>query len=116
MVFDNKGNPRQEICSTCQPEEFAEKFMDPSDRRPHWGEEVYPNLYKVSTVDGVLRAKDELIQDTVDQWKQTPQDEAEAKKRATRRTQAMTPDEIARACQWGDAVLSPVLEARHRQA
>jgi alkylhydroperoxidase/carboxymuconolactone decarboxylase family protein YurZ len=101
-------------CNVCRPEEFAEKFSDPTDRVIHEGSYAYPHLYKMGS-DGVLRAKDELIADTWDQWERSPQEDAENEKRRTRNTTPMTPAEIAAAKAWGEKVLKPQLQARRKQ-
>lgn len=110
VVFDVRNNPVLEECQACAPEHFAEPFAAPSDRRVHEGIDVYPNLYKQGA-DGVYRAKDELIQDTVDQWEVNgDEEEKKDRKRRTRRTDPMTPDEIKNAKEWGEKCLRPKLQ------
>jgi hypothetical protein len=115
VIFDERNSKRAEECAVCHPENFSDAFMAPSDRRLWWGQEVYPNRYKLGS-DGILHASDELIQDTVDQWSHSYEDELKEKKRATRNTVAMTPEEIKEAVEWGEKVLRPSIEKQQAQA
>ncbi len=110
-VFDEKGNVRSEVCPSCSPEQFEGGVTDPSDKKIYSGPQAMPNLY-TRDAEGTYHAKDELISDTVQNWDHGPTAKAEAKKRATRRTEPLTAVELARANRWGKEVLAPLLEAR----
>jgi hypothetical protein len=96
----------RERCSHCAPEDFAEPFRDPSDQKVYSGPEAFPHLYKRDR-NGVLQAKDELLADTAELWDGGPTERARRLKQQTRRTEAMTPEEIAQARKWGEQVLGP---------
>jgi hypothetical protein len=94
-VLMAKGNVLLEnpitTCAKCAPGEFSEPFV--IDRLVT-GPEAYPHLYKKGA-DGVYRPTDEFRQDTEDQiTKPGPSQEAVERKRATRRTTPLTPEEI----------------------
>jgi hypothetical protein len=116
VEYDERGQRLREYCVECRPEQFADQpVTDPSDKKIYVGPEAMPNMYYRGT-DGVLRAKDELLQDTLDILRRDPDAEAEkraiAKKRATRRTRPLTRSEIEAADRWGREVLIPRLEGR----
>lgn len=90
-----KGNVLLEkaitTCAKCAPGEFSAPF---SIDRLVTGPEAYPHLYK-KDADGIFRPTDELRQDTEDQiTKPGPTAEAVERKRVTRRTTPLTPEEI----------------------
>ena len=104
-----------EVCPKCDPVRFAGvKVTDPSDRKIWAGTEVEPERYYDADSEGVMRAKDELRQDTWDAMKIDEEEEARELKRKTRRTTPMTPSEIAAAENYGKTVLRPVIEAGKR--
>jgi hypothetical protein len=109
ITFDNRGSVVLERCPSCAPEEFREPFRDPTDTRIYAGPEAMPNLYKRDR-EGVYQAKDELIADTAALWDGGPTERALAHKRATRRTEPMTPEEIAQSRKWAEQVLAPAIE------
>jgi hypothetical protein len=90
------------------------KVTDPSDRKIWAGTEVEPERYYDADSEGVMRAKDELRQDTWDAMNIDEEEEARELKRKTRRTTPMTPSEIAAAENYGKTVLRPVIEAGKR--
>lgn len=98
----------RETCSHCAPEDFAEPFRDPSDLKIYSGPEAFPHLYKRDRND-VFQAKDELLADTAALWDGGPSERARRHKEQTRRTDPMTPEEIARAKKWGEQILAPAL-------
>jgi hypothetical protein len=108
ITYDEKGAAREEICPGCAPMAFDEPFRVPSDNRIYSGPQAMPHLYKRGA-DDVFRAKDELIQDTVDLWDKGPTERAREHKARTRRTGSLTPAEIAASKHWGEQVLAPVV-------
>lgn len=84
-------------CPSCAPQSF-EKFSNPSDQKIWMGYEAHPNEY-IRTQNGYdrkpeYRAEQEerLSQPTEDE--RSAQERVAAKKRATRRTDAMKPEEL----------------------
>jgi hypothetical protein len=115
-TFDQHGKQLQEICPHCAPQALDEPMRVPSDEKLYTGPQAYPHLYKQSA-DGVYRAKDELIADTAALWDKGPHEEAKARKRATRRTEPLTPEEQRKANEWAKNVLEPAIAiARTREA
>jgi hypothetical protein len=108
LTFDRRGDVVFERCPNCAPEEFAEPFRDPTDTRIYAGPEAMPHLYSRDS-EGVYHAKDELIADTAALWDGGPTERALAHKRATRRTEPMTPEEIAQSRKWAEQTLTPAL-------
>jgi hypothetical protein len=108
VTFDRHGTALFERCPSCAPEDFREPFRDPTDTRIYAGPEAMPNLYKRDR-DGVYQAKDELIADTAALWDGGPTSRALAHKRATRRTEPMTQEEIAQSRKWAEQTLTPAL-------
>lgn len=116
-IFPEDGGQRDE-CPHCTPETF-EKFTAPSDKKPWMGWEAHPNEYeKRYDKDGLIydrkpeyRAEQEekLAQATAGEVE--AQRLAEAKKRATRRTQPMDPIELAAAMRRAEEVASFVQAA-----
>jgi hypothetical protein len=108
------------VCPTCEPSEFAEAFIAPSDNKIWLGPEVYPTLYK-RDAEGKYHAKDELIADTVAIMQSDPDAEAVAKWRAmrerTRRVSPMTEAEI-KAAETGPLAnaLRDALEEQRKEA
>jgi hypothetical protein len=98
----------RERCPHCAPGEFDEPFRNPTDNRIYAGPQAFPKLYKRDKKD-VYQAKDELIADTAALWDGGPTERARRHKQQTRRTEPMTPDEIAAAKRWGEQVLAPLL-------
>jgi len=93
--FDARGDVLTETCEHCSPAQ--ERFRDPSDRRLWESTEVEPHRYYPKDENGVMRAKDELVQDTYDGLNnngKSDDDEWMIAKRKNRRTQPLTPDEI----------------------
>ena len=101
----------KEVCPACKPEVFqGVKVTAPSDKKIWDGYEVEPERYYSRDGENVVRAKDELRQDVWDEFNRDPDEEARAKKRATRRTEPLSATEIENANAWGQNVLRPVLE------
>ena len=102
--WSDKGVHLPDECPNCAPQTFA-KFTAPSDKKIHMGFEAHPNEYeKRYDADGVFYIrKPEYRAEQEDRLKQQPSDEleaqarAETEKRATRRTDPMTEDELAAA-------------------
>jgi hypothetical protein len=109
VIFDGRNRKVAEECQVCRPENFHDAFAVPSDRHPWEGYQVYPHLYKMGA-DGILHAKDELIQDTWDQWKVNGAEELRQEERKKRRGKPMTEDEIAAAKVWGEQCLRPAID------
>lgn len=107
IFFDAKGKTREE-CRACHPENFQEPF-DATNRIVS-GPEAMPNMYTKDS-DGVYRAKDELLADTVAMWDKGPTEQAKEHKRANRRTAPLTQDEIDASVRWGNEVLRPHLQS-----
>ncbi len=104
-----------EVCPSCAPEKFQSvKVTDPSDRRIWAGHEAEPQKYYDADGEGVKRAKDELRQDIWNEWNGDEDEQMREQKRRTRRTAPMTPEEIARAENYGRTVLRPALEEAKR--
>ena len=104
-----------EVCPGCAPESFAGvKVTDPSDRRIWAGHEAEPDKYYAADDEGVKRAKDELRQDVWNEWEKDHDELERQKKRRIRRTEPMTPDEIAAAENYGRNVLRPMIEEAKR--
>jgi hypothetical protein len=110
VTFDLKGNPVRERCQNCAPEEFDTAFRMPTDQRIYSGPDAMPNRYKLSK-DGILHATDELVADTAALWEDGPTARAKTHKMKTRRTDPLTPEEIAANRRWGDEVLAPFIRA-----
>ena len=108
VTFDQKGDPVLERCQHCAPEEFDDPFRMPTDQRIYTGPEAYPNRYKRDRND-VFQATDELIADTAALWDEGPTARAVKQKARTRRTDPLTPDEIAASKRWGEQVLAPII-------
>jgi hypothetical protein len=98
----------RERCSHCAPEEFAEPFSDPTDKKIYSGPQAFPHLYKRDAND-VFQAKDELLADTAALWDGGPTERARRLRQATRRTDPMTAEEIEQSRKWGEEMLAPVL-------
>lgn len=93
--YDEHGDFIGEDCVACNPALFQDKFRDPSDRRMWDSYEVEPERYYPKDANGIARAKDELRQDTLEGLRGVDEDEEwREKKRKTRRTEPLTPDEI----------------------
>jgi hypothetical protein len=114
-TYDEHGDLSAEFCPTCKPELFEGAFIAPSDQKIWPGHEAMPNLYKRGA-DDVYRAKDELIADTADQWDKGPTEQARDRKRATRRLEPLTQEEIDAAVRWGNECLAPKVKAAQDQA
>jgi hypothetical protein len=107
--YDERNRFLREYCVLCKPEKFSDQpVTDPSDKKIYVGPEALPHMYYQGT-NGVLRAKDELLQDTLSILRADPDEEARAraiaKKRKNRRTTPMTRAEIKTAERWGREVL-----------
>jgi hypothetical protein len=98
---------RKEICPNCCPEFFAEAFAAPSDRKI-WDEAAaMPHLYHLGP-DGSLELNDSPKADLMAKiGRDTDLETAIEWKRRNRRTEPMTPDEIAAA----DALMRPAVTA-----
>lgn len=99
-IFNPDGTVRVEECPSCAPGSFDPEWLLAKGATP-W--EAYPGKYdKISNPDGSVtwRAKEEWTQDTEDKirasYEKVDAKEAAAieKKRASRRTEPMTPAEI----------------------
>jgi hypothetical protein len=110
QTFDHKGVMVREVCPHCDPARFEGAFRDPSDQKIYSGPQAMPTLYKQDK-HGVYQAKDELISDTVEKWDKGPTERAKELKRATRRTEPLTAEELERTRIWGEKVLGPLLRA-----
>lgn len=108
ITFDLKGIPVRERCPHCAPEEFEGAFRDPTDNRIYSGPQAMPHMYKRDKND-VFQAKDELLADTVALWDEGPTARAVRQKRATRRTEPLSPQEIEASRRWGEDVLKPIV-------
>jgi hypothetical protein len=108
VSFDPKGNPVRERCQNCAPEEFDEPFRMPTDQRIYSGPQAMPNRYKLGK-DGVYHATDELVADTAAEWDEGPTARAAKLKARTRRTEPLSPEEIAKSNKWANEVLAPVI-------
>jgi len=110
-VFDSRNEFLKETCEHCDPDHS--RFRDPSDRRLWESTEVEPDRYYPKDENGVMRARDELIQDTYDglnnNGKPQPEDEWMIEKRKNRRTQPLTPDEIKASERFARDYLIPQL-------
>ena len=95
-VLDSRADLLKETCEHCDPQH--ERFRDPSDRRLWESTEVEPHRYYPKDDNGVMRARDELVQDTLDglnnNGKPQPEDEWMIAKRQNRRTVPLTQEEI----------------------
>ena len=98
---------RKDICPNCCPGFFAEAFAAPSDRKI-WDEAAaLPHLYHLKP-DGSLELNDSPKADLMAKMgRDTDMETAIAWKRKNRRTEPMTPDEIAAA----DALMRPAVTA-----
>jgi hypothetical protein len=105
--YDERNRFLREYCVLCKPEKFYEQPVTaPSDKKIYVGPDALPNMYYQGT-GGVLRAKDELLQDTMNVVQSDPDAEARKKaiekKRRNRRTDPMTRAEIQAADnKWRD--------------
>lgn len=109
-VFNASGDVLKETCEHCNP--AHERFRDPSDRRLWDGYEVEPNRYYPKDSNGVARAKDELVQDTLDGLNNNGKDSDDEwmiAKRKNRRTQPLTPDEIKASENFAREQIIPML-------
>jgi len=103
-----------EVCPKCDPHHFAGvKVTDPSDRRIWAGTAVEPERYYDADSEGVMRAKDELRQDTWDVMNVDEEETAREQKRRMRRTEPLTASEIQAAEHYGKTVLRPWLERQN---
>ena len=99
--WTEKGTQLPDECPNCAPQAF-EKFSAPSDKKIWMGYEAHPNEY-VKAEDGGFDRKPEYRAEQEERLRQETEDErtlrleAEAKKRATRRTEPMTPAEFEQA-------------------
>jgi hypothetical protein len=109
-TFEPSGELKQEVCPHCSPESFDGVIHMPTDLKLWPGPAAMPNLYKRGK-DDVYRAKDELISDTVAGWDRGPEEERKERKRALRRTEPLTSDELRAAIRWGNECLKPMLES-----
>jgi hypothetical protein len=93
-VLDARADVLKESCEHCDPQH--ERFRDPSDRRLWDSYEVEPDRYYPKDSNGVARAKDELVQDTLDGLNNNGKsdDEWMIAKRKNRRTEPLSPEEI----------------------
>ena len=99
---------------------FEGPVTDRSDRKLWTGIDAMPEKYKQGA-DGVYRAKDELISDTVAEMSlhEGDYDRQCANKRATRRTAALNETEIRAAQEWGKEAIRekhPELFGGHHEA
>lgn len=86
---------RKEICQNCSPEDFHEAHDPLAVFIPE--HVAHPHLYR-RKADGSLELKDETVADIeAEMLNNRDEEEALARKRATRRTTPMTQDEIDRA-------------------
>jgi len=109
-TYDLKGVLVKEVCPGCDPSKFEGPITDPSDNKIYTGPQAMPTLYK-QDANGVYQAKDELISDTVEKWDKGPTERAKDLKRATRRTEPLTAEELEKTRKWGVEVLAPLLRA-----
>lgn len=112
--YDERNRFLREYCVLCKPEKFSDQpVTDPSDKKIYVGPDALPHMYYQGTA-GVLRAKDELLTDTLSILQADPDKEARdraiAKKRKNRRTTPMSRAEIAAAERWGREVLKPRMD------
>ena len=102
--WTEKGIALPDECPACAPQSF-EKFSAPSDKKIWMGYEAHPNEYeKRYDADGlILVRKPEYRAEQEDRLRNETADErdarlrAEAEKRATRRTDPMTAEEMLHA-------------------
>lgn len=124
-VFEIDGKPLPEPKDSCEHCKDGGLHTNPAwmYQRPVPGWEAKPHLYrKVDRPDGTqYEAKDELRQDTEDQLCKQPEEElragviAQEEKRQHRRTDPMTPDELAAAINKARSIGNEILLA-HQQA
>ncbi len=97
-AFPPDGAPPRDECPSCAPSSF-EKFTAPSDKKIWMGYEAHPNEY-VKSADGGFDRKPEYRAEQEQRLREETEEErsnrlrAEAKKRAERRTDAMSPAEL----------------------
>lgn len=109
VIFPEDGGQRDE-CPHCNAGAF-EKFAAPSDKKIWMGYEAHPNEY-VKNADGGFDRKPEYRAEQEEKLTQSTGDEqeaqrlAEAKKRATRRTQPIDSVELAAAMRRAEEVAS----------
>ncbi|MBV9179883.1 MAG: hypothetical protein JO356_01110 [Acidobacteria bacterium] len=120
--WTDKGVQLADECPSCAPRTF-EKFTTPSDKKIHMGFEAHPNEYeKRYDSDGVFYIrKPEYRAEQEEKLKQPcaddveAQERAEANKRASRRTDPMTPAELEQAIAKA-RILAGAIEQSHAQA
>lgn len=105
------------ICKTCRPSEFSagDVTVTPSHKKLYRHEDAFPEMYK-QKADGTLIAKEELTQDTVNNFRVDPDKEAKERKRRNRRTSPLTEDELRASLAWGEKHLKPkIIDAGLRE-
>lgn len=108
------GTQKPDECPQCAPQSF-DRFRSVRDGQIAMGWEYMPTKYKLR--NGVYEASDELRQDTEDQLSKLPEEDVAAyskaveEKRATRRTKALTQQEVHEAIAWFHAVQEEALES-----
>jgi hypothetical protein len=114
IVYAEDGEQRVE-CPHCAPGAF-EKFTAPSDKKIWMGYEAHPNEY-VKSEDGGYDRKPEyraeqeqkMLEATAEE--QERQRQAEANKRATRRTEAMSAAEMNAALRKAEEIADWIFAA-----
>ena len=108
-TLDEKGNLAREECKQCRPDLFDGAKRVPSDNKIYSGPQAFPTQYKRDD-NGIYHAKDEILQDTVDEWDKGPTQKNIDKKRASRRTTPLSDEEVKKAQQWGNECLKPAIQ------
>jgi hypothetical protein len=106
-IWSEDGARRTE-CPHCAPGSF-EKFTTPSDKKIWMGYEAHPNEYVKSEDGGYdrkpeYRAEQEQKLMEATEEEQEKQRRAEANKRATRRTEPMSPAEMSAALRKAEEI------------
>ena len=118
--WGEKGVQLADECPSCAPAQF-EKFTAPSDKKIWMGYEAHPNEY-VQSADGGFDRKPEYRAEQEQRLTQETEDEriarerAEANKRATRRTDPMTPDETLQAIRKANLYAAMMQEQAEQDA
>lgn len=101
LRWDEKGKPLPDQCPHCSPASF-DKFSAPSDKKIWMGYEAHPNEYVKSEDGGYdrkpeYRAEQEAKLALQSEDERIAENEVIERKRATRRTEPMTPTELLHA-------------------
>lgn len=104
-------------CPSCRPAEFPADEPFTADNRILPEHVAFPDKYRKDS-EGVFHQTDEAKQDDLDRiMADGPTAKAEKARAASRRTEPMSPVEIAAAEAWGRAILAPKIreaELDHR--